>query len=119
MLIDVAIKDFLGWCDGNFWGQLFQQAMKLLFPLLALFIAISSSTCSCITAAILCMAAVLDLYYFLLMVIVGRLVIRKVTVKNVIMALYFSTLLLWLLSDLKVWLGGGTKPANIKTINPR
>jgi len=45
---------------------------------------------------------------FLLIVLLGRLIIRKVTIKNVIMASVSAAVLHWLLADLTMWIIGAT-----------
>lgn len=45
---------------------------------------------------------------FLLIVVLGRVLIRKVTVTNVLLAGVSASLLHWGLADLMVWIGGGT-----------
>jgi hypothetical protein len=45
---------------------------------------------------------------FGLIVLLGRWLIRRVTVKNVVIAAISASLCHWLLADLAVWIGGGT-----------
>lgn len=45
---------------------------------------------------------------FSLMVLIGILLIRKVTVKNISLSSLISTLSFWLIADFAVWMGGGT-----------
>jgi hypothetical protein len=52
---------------------------------------------------------------FLLIVLLGRLIISKVTVTNVVIASVSAALLHWLLADLTVWIGGGT---DLRTMQP-
>lgn len=47
-------------------------------------------------------------FAFSIIVLIGILVIKKVSVKNVALAAVFSTLSFWLIADFSVWLGGGT-----------
>lgn len=52
---------------------------------------------------------------FLLIVLLGRWMIRRVTVTNVIVASVIAALTHWLLADLTVWIGGGT---DLRTMQP-
>ncbi|MEO8404365.1 MAG: DUF6580 family putative transport protein [Chitinophagaceae bacterium] len=52
---------------------------------------------------------------FLLIVLLGRWIISKVTVTNVVIASVSAALLHWLLADLTVWIGGGT---DLRTMQP-
>ena len=45
---------------------------------------------------------------FSLIVLIGILLVRKVTVLNIGLASLFSALGFWLIADLAVWMGGGT-----------
>ncbi|MET0466042.1 MAG: DUF6580 family putative transport protein [Chitinophagaceae bacterium] len=52
---------------------------------------------------------------FIMLVLLGRLLLRHVTVRNVIMSSVLACILHWLLSDLMVWIGGGT---DLRTMQP-
>jgi hypothetical protein len=52
---------------------------------------------------------------FLLMIVIGKLIINNVTVTRVVLASVSVVVLHWLLSDLKVWIGGGV---DIRTLQP-
>lgn len=52
---------------------------------------------------------------FSLIVLLGKLLIQKVTVKNVLLASVFAALGHWFISDFTVWLGGGT---DMRTMAP-
>lgn len=56
-------------------------------------------------------------YYgiFILIILAGRLIIRKVTVQRVVLAAITAALLHWLLADLAVWIGGGR---DLRTLQP-
>lgn len=45
---------------------------------------------------------------FALIVLIGILVIKKISVKNISFASLFSTLSFWLIADFAVWMSGGT-----------
>ena len=44
---------------------------------------------------------------FAMIVLIGILIIRKITVKNIALASLASTLSFWLIADFAVWMGGG------------
>ena len=89
-----------------FGGAYFSQRWKaLLFPLLTLFLGdviiytlISPGDFS---------GRILIYLAFSLIVLVGILAIRKISVKNVGVASVFGTLSFWLIADFAVWMGGG------------
>ncbi len=45
---------------------------------------------------------------FALIVLYGKVLLQKINVKNIVLAAVIATLSHWLLSDLSVWLSGGT-----------
>jgi hypothetical protein len=52
---------------------------------------------------------------FILITFIGKWLIKKVTVKNVIVAAITASLTHWLIADFTVWAGGGT---DIRTMTP-
>jgi hypothetical protein len=52
---------------------------------------------------------------FILITFIGKWLIKKVTVKNVIIAAITASLTHWLIADFTVWAGGGT---DIRTMTP-
>ena len=52
---------------------------------------------------------------FVLIVLAGKLLLKKVTVKNFLIAAFATALLHWLIADLGVWLAGGT---DLRTMTP-
>lgn len=52
---------------------------------------------------------------FSLMVLIGIILIRKVTIKNITFSAVVSTVSFWLIADFAVWMGGGT---DIRTQQP-
>jgi hypothetical protein len=52
---------------------------------------------------------------YLLIVLAGRLLIKKVTVKNIVVASVTAALMHWLLSDLAMWIMGAT---DLRTMQP-
>ena len=50
---------------------------------------------------------------FVLMIIAGQLLSRKVTVKNILMAALTITFIHWIVSDIGVWLNGTTYPKTL------
>ncbi|MEO5891659.1 MAG: DUF6580 family putative transport protein [Ferruginibacter sp.] len=52
---------------------------------------------------------------FVLIVIFGKWIIQRVTVKNVILAAIVAALSHWLIADFTVWIGGGT---DLRTMTP-
>ena len=52
---------------------------------------------------------------FLLIVLLGKWVLNKVNVQNVLIASVLAALTHWLLADLTVWVGGGT---DLRTMQP-
>lgn len=90
-----------------FGGAYFSQRWKAFaFPLLTLFLGdaiiytlISSGKFS---------GRIMIYLAFSLIVLIGILVIKKVTVKRVGIASVLSTIGFWLIADFAVWMGGGT-----------
>jgi hypothetical protein len=103
---------------GLFGGAYFTKQWKaILFPLLTLFV-----------SDILIQAFVFNGKYgimysgwywiygiFILITFIGKWLIKKVTVKNVIVAAITASLTHWLLADFTVWAGGGT---DLRTMTP-
>ncbi len=52
---------------------------------------------------------------FLLIVLLGKWILSKVNVQNVLIASVLASLTHWLLADLTVWIGGGT---DLRTMQP-
>jgi hypothetical protein len=52
---------------------------------------------------------------YLLIVMAGRLLIKKVTIKNIVLASVLAAILHWLLSDLTMWIMGAT---DLRTMQP-
>ncbi len=103
---------------GLFGGAYFSQRWKaVLFPLLALFV-------SDLIINVFVYNGQFGLMYrgwywvygaFVLIAFIGRWIIRKVTVQNVLLAALAATLTHWLITDFSVWLGGGV---DLRTMQP-
>jgi hypothetical protein len=103
---------------GLFGGAYFTKAWKaVLFPLLTLLV-----------SDLIIQAFVFNGQYgimysgwywiygiFILITFIGKWLIKKVTVKNVIIAAITASLTHWLIADFTVWAGGGT---DIRTMTP-
>jgi hypothetical protein len=103
---------------GLFGGAYFTKTLKaVLFPLLTLLV-----------SDLIIQAFVFNGQYgimysgwywiygiFILITFIGKWLIKKVTVKNVIIAAITASLTHWLIADFTVWAGGGT---DIRTMTP-
>jgi hypothetical protein len=92
-----------------FGGTYFARWKAFLFPLLALF-------CSDIAISYFVFNGKYGLLYgewyivygiFALIVLLGKLMIRRVTVRNVVLAAVSAAVLHWLVADFGIWLKGG------------
>jgi hypothetical protein len=103
---------------GLFGGAYFSNKWKAaIFPLLTLFI---SDLIVHIIVFKGSYGIIYDGWYkiyaiFLLIVFIGRWMIRRVSFKNVLFAGIAASLTHWLLADLSVWLSGGT---DLRTMQP-
>jgi hypothetical protein len=52
---------------------------------------------------------------FVLIVLLGKWMIKKVTVKNVVITSIVAALMHWMIADFAVWMGGGT---DLRTMSP-
>ncbi len=101
-----------------FGGAYFTSRFKaIVFPLLALFVSdlIINNIIFDGKYGVMYSGWYIIYGIFLLIVFIGKMLIQKVTITNVILASVVAALSHWLIADFTVWLGGGT---DLRTMAP-
>jgi hypothetical protein len=103
---------------GLFGGAYFTQRWKaILFPLLTLFVSdlIIQSFVFSSKYGIMYSGWYWIYSIFILITFIGKWIIKKVSVQNVLLAAIVASLSHWLLADFTVWISGGT---DLRTMTP-
>ncbi len=103
---------------GLFGGAYFTNKWKaFLFPLLTLFVSdlIISNVVMHGKYGVLYSGWYIIYGVFILIVLIGKWLLKNVSVKNIVLASVVAALSHWLIADFTVWIGGGT---DLRTMTP-